>query len=144
MRTPGGPGVRYDHGIYSGYTVPVFYDPLVAKLITWGRDRPEAIMRMAQALDEMRIDGLMTSVSFHRMVMEHGAFIDGRLHTGFLEEHPELLAPGDDPWLNAIAGVAAAVAHFRRVEGQSARGGTSAGGAAGSAWKWHGRKGWRS
>jgi acetyl-CoA carboxylase biotin carboxylase subunit len=144
MRTPGGPGVRYDHGIYSGYTVPVFYDPLVAKLITWGRDRPEAIMRMAQALDEMRIDGLMTSVSFHRKVMEHGAFIDGRLHTGFLEEHPELLSPGDDPWLNAIAVVAAAVAHFRRVEVQSSRGGASAGGGAGSAWKWHGRKGWRS
>jgi acetyl-CoA carboxylase biotin carboxylase subunit len=144
MRTPGGPGVRYDHGIYSGYTVPVYYDPLVAKLVAWGRDRPEAIMRMAQALDEMRIDGLMTSISLHRLVMEHPAFIDGGLHTGFLEEHPELLSRGDDPWLNEIAVVAAAVAHFRRVEVQSARGGASEAGSAGSAWRWHGRQGWRS
>ncbi len=142
LRTPGGPGIRYDHGIYSGYTVPVFYDPLVAKLVAWGRDRPEAIMRMGQALDELRIDGLMTSVSFHRMVMDNEAFIAGELHTDFLEEHPGLLAPGGDPWLNEIAVVAAAVVHFRRVEQQSARGERPNGGGAGSAWKWHGRTGW--
>jgi acetyl-CoA carboxylase biotin carboxylase subunit len=142
LRTPGGPGIRYDHGTYSGYTVPVFYDPLVAKLVAWGRDRPEAIMRMGQALDELRIDGLMTSVSFHRMVMDHEAFIAGELHTGFLEEHPGLLSPGGDQWLNEIAVVAAAVAHFRRVELQSARGEASTEGGARSAWKWHGREGW--
>jgi acetyl-CoA carboxylase biotin carboxylase subunit len=142
LRPPSGPGIRYDDGSYAGYTVPVFYDPLVAKLIAWGRDRREAIVRMARALDELRIDGLTTSVSFHRKVMSHPAFLDGELHTGFLEEHRELLEPDADPWLDEIAVVAAAVAHFRQVESDSARG-TETTRTAGSRWRWHGRGGWR-
>jgi acetyl-CoA carboxylase biotin carboxylase subunit len=141
LRPPSGPGVRYDDGTYAGYTVPVFYDPLVAKLIAWGRDRRESINRMARALDELRIDGLTTSVPFHRKVMDHTAFIEGNLHTGFLGDHPELMQPDDDPWLNEIAVVAAAVAHFRRVEATSAHTPTEQGG--GSAWRWHGARGWR-
>jgi len=141
LRPPGGPGVRYDDGTYPGYTVPVFYDPMISKLIVWGRDRREAIGRMSRALDELRIDGLTTSVSFHRKLMAHPAFIEGDLHTGFLEEHPELLEQTDDDWLNQIAVIAAAVAHFRRVEERSARGTTQAR-ATGSAWKWAGRQGW--
>jgi acetyl-CoA carboxylase biotin carboxylase subunit len=142
LRPPGGFGVRYDDGTYAGYTVPVFYDPMIGKLISWGLDRPEAIARMARALDELRIDGLTTSVSFHRKVMGHPAFQRGDLHTGFLEEHPQLMSPDDDPWLNEIAVIAAAVSHFRGIEARSARGPnpTSAGG---SAWKRHGRGGWR-
>ncbi|HXV74846.1 MAG TPA: ATP-grasp domain-containing protein, partial [Candidatus Polarisedimenticolaceae bacterium] len=141
LRPPGGLGVRYDDGTYPGYTVPVFYDPMIGKLICWGRQRREAIARMARALDELRIDGLTTSVSFHRKVMEHPAFRAGELHTAFLDEHPELLSPHDDPWLNEIAVVAAAVSHFRGIEARSARGGGSAD--HGSAWKRHGRRGWR-
>jgi acetyl-CoA carboxylase biotin carboxylase subunit len=145
LRPPAGPGVRYDDGTYPGYTVPVFYDPMISKLIVWGRDRGEAITRMARALDELRIDGLTTSVPFHRKVMGHEAFRRGDLHTGFLEEHPELLKPDDDPWLNEIAVVAAAVAHFRRIEARSAHGPSAGGsGATGSAWRWSGRRGWRS
>jgi acetyl-CoA carboxylase biotin carboxylase subunit len=144
LRVPSGPGVRYDDGTYPGYTVPMFYDPLVAKLIAWGRDRDEAIQRSARALEELRIDGLMTSVSFHRKVMEHEAFRSGALHTGFLEEHPELLAPQDDRLLEEIAVVAAAVAHFRRAEARSAQGRSDTGGRR-SNWKWYGRGGgWRS
>ena len=142
LRTPSGPGIRYDDGTYAGYTVPVHYDPLVAKLIAWGRDRREAIVRMARALDELRIDGLTTSVGFHKKLMGHAAFIAGELHTGFLEQHPELLAQADDEWLNEIAVVAAAVMHFHRAELESARGSNSSTGAR-SAWKWGGR-GWRS
>jgi len=142
LRPPSGPGVRYDDGTYPGYTVPVYYDPMISKLITWGRDRPEAIARMARALEELRIDGLTTSVSFHRKVMGHQAFIDGDLHTGFLEEHPELVEPDDDPWLNEVAVIAAAVAHFRRVEASSAQGPSAA--TARAAWKWSDRgRGWR-
>jgi len=115
-RTPGGPGVRFDHATYAGYTVPLFYDALIGKLIAWGQDRPQAIARMAQALDELRIDGLTTSVSFQRKVMNHPAFRAGELDTGFLERWPELLAPADDPWLREIAVIAAAVAHFRKSE----------------------------
>jgi acetyl-CoA carboxylase biotin carboxylase subunit len=143
QRPPGGPGVRFDGGTYDGYTVPVFYDPLIGKLICWGRDREHAIVRMARALDEMRIDGLTTSISFHRKVMAHPSFVSGDLHTGFLDEHPELLAPGDDPWLAEIAVVAAAVAHFRRLELAQERPASHGGGV--SAWKWAARnKGWRS
>ena len=145
LRPPNGPGIRYDDGTYPGYTVPMFYDPLVAKLIAWGRDRREAIRRMARALEELRIDGLMTSVSFHRKVMEHEAFLRGDLHTGFLDEHPELVTPKDDPLLSEIAVVAAAVAHFRRAEARSAQGPGGCEGRARSNWKWHGRGGgWRS
>ena len=125
----------------------MFYDPMVAKLIAWGRDRPEAVARCARALEELRIDGLQTSVSFHRKVMEHEAFREGELHTGFLDAHPELLEPQDDPLLNEIALVAAAVEHFRRAERRSARGGDEGGGTTPhSNWKWHGRGGggWRS
>ena len=145
QRPPGGPGVRFDGGTYEGYTVPVFYDPLIGKLVCWGRDRDHAIVRMARALDEMRLDGLTTSVSFHRQVMGHPAFVEGDLHTGFLTEHPELLSPGDDPWLNEIAVVAAAVAHFRRLELSSLEQPARQVGGGGSAWKWSGRnRGWRS
>ncbi len=142
QRQPNGMGIRYDGGTYAGYTVPMFYDPLIGKLITWGQDREEAIARMARALQEMRIDGLPTSISFHSQLMRHPAFRAGKLHTGFLEEFTELLSPEDNPWLNEIAVVAAAVAHFRRIEQQSARraAGTQD---AGSPWKWDGRRGWR-
>jgi acetyl-CoA carboxylase biotin carboxylase subunit len=145
LRPPSGPGIRYDDGTYAGYTVPVYYDPMISKLIAWGRNRGEAITRMARALDELRIDGLTTSISFHRKVMSHEAFLRGELHTGFLDEHPELLSLGDDPWLNEIAVIAAAVAHFRRLEARSARGAASAGnsGNAETGWKWFGRRGWR-
>ena len=97
---------------------------------------------MARALDELRIDGLLTSVSFHRTVMDSPAFRAGDLHTGFLEEHPELLAPESDPWLNEIAVVAAAVDHFRRIEAASA-GPAGASAAGRSQWKWR-AQGWRS
>ena len=143
LRPPHGPGIRYDGGIYAGYTVPVFYDPLIAKLIAWGQDRGEAIARMARALDELRIDGPSTSIDFHKTVMGHPAFIAGDLHTGFLEEHPELLSPEADEWLNEIAVVAASVAHFRRIEATSAR--ASAGqGSARSNWRWAAGEDWRS
>jgi acetyl-CoA carboxylase biotin carboxylase subunit len=143
LRPPHGPGVRYDGGTYAGYTVPVFYDPMIAKLIVWGQDRREAIARMARALDELRIDGLSTSVGFHKTVMGHPAFIAGDLHTGFLEEHPELLASDTDEWLDEIAVVAASVAHFRRIESSSARAPEEAGSAR-SNWRWSGSDGWRS
>jgi acetyl/propionyl-CoA carboxylase alpha subunit len=75
--------VRYDGGVYGGFTVPVDYDPMLAKLITWGGDRNEAAARMTRALDELRVDGVKTSIAFHRRVMTHPAFLAGD-STGFL------------------------------------------------------------
>jgi acetyl-CoA carboxylase biotin carboxylase subunit len=142
LRTPAGPGVRYDDATYAGWTVPVHYDPMIAKLVSWGRDRHEAIERMTRALNELRIDGLTTSVPFHRRVMRNRAFNAGELHTGFLDEHPDLLENDTDEWLEEIAVIAAAVAHHRRVEERSARGESPAAGPT-SSWKWHGRGNWR-
>ena len=144
QRPPAGPGIRYDGGTYDGYEVPVHYDPLIGKLIAWGRDRGEAVDRMSRALDELRVDGLATSISFHRKVMDNEAFRKGELSTGFLDQHPELLSPEPDPWLNEVAVIAAAVAHFRRMELGASERQDGAGEPSRSAWKWYGRRGWRS
>ena len=143
LRAPAGPGVRYDGGVYGGFTVPVHYDPLLAKLITWGGDRDESAARMTRALDELRVDGVKTSAAFHRRVMTHPAFLAGDLHTGFLEEHPELMLPGTDPWLSEVAVLAAAVAHFRRFEQLSLRAPQPDDTGRSSAWKRSARAGWR-
>ena len=103
-----------------------------------------ALPSIARALDEYRVDGLKTSVSFHRNVMRHPAFRAGDLHTGFVAEHPELVGAGDDVWLDEIAVIAAAIAHFRNAEAISARGLASTASSGGSTWRWGGRRGWRS
>jgi acetyl-CoA carboxylase biotin carboxylase subunit len=84
-RVPGGPGVRDDSGVYEGYTVPIYYDPLISKLITWGSDRPEAIERMKRALKEYVIKGIKTTIPFHERVMENPDFRAGRIDTTFID-----------------------------------------------------------
>jgi len=83
---PGGPGVRVDSHIYSGYTVPPNYDSLLAKVITHGSDREEAIARMERALQEMVIEGVDTTISFHQKLLRHPDFRMGRVNTGFMEK----------------------------------------------------------
>ena len=73
-RAPGGPWTRVDAGVYDGVTVPLHYDPLMAKLVVWGRDRAEAICRMASALDEFAVAGVRTTIPFHQAVMRHPDF----------------------------------------------------------------------
>ncbi len=82
---PGGPGIRVDTHLYPGYTVPPFYDSLVCKVIAWGKDRPTAISRMRRALFEVHTKGIQNTVSFHETILTHPDFIQGRLHTRFLE-----------------------------------------------------------
>jgi acetyl-CoA carboxylase biotin carboxylase subunit len=81
---PGGYGVRVDTHIYSGYTVPTYYDSLLAKLIVWGSDRKEAIIRMARCLDEFHVEGIRTTVPFHQRVMENAWFRRGEVYTNFV------------------------------------------------------------
>jgi acetyl/propionyl-CoA carboxylase alpha subunit len=83
---PGGIGVRVDSHLYSGYTVPMHYDSLLAKLMTWGRDRAEAIARMERALEEYQIEGVTTTIPFHRRIMVDPNFMSGSVHTRYLEE----------------------------------------------------------
>jgi len=83
---PGGPGVRIDTAIYNGYVIPSQYDSLIAKLIVHGKDRPEAIVRMRRALDEFIIDGVNTTLPFHKKVFDHPDFIKGEFNTTFIEK----------------------------------------------------------
>ena len=83
---PGGPGVRVDSHLYSGYVVPSHYDSMVAKIICWGRDRDEALARMRRALQETVVEGIDTTLSFHLQILADEKFRRGEIHTGYLDE----------------------------------------------------------
>ncbi len=89
LRFPGGPGVRVDSHLYAGYRVPPNYDSLVAKLVTWGRDRDEALARMQRALAELRIEGIKTTASFLAQLLGSDTFRRGKVHTRYVEEFIE-------------------------------------------------------
>ena len=86
LSLPGGPGVRVDTAIYSGYVVPPHYDSLIAILIVHGKDRSEAIAKMRRALDEFIIEGVNTTIPFHKKVMSNPEFISGNFNTDFAEK----------------------------------------------------------
>jgi acetyl-CoA carboxylase biotin carboxylase subunit len=85
LELPGGPGVRVDTAVYTGYTIPPFYDSLVAKLLVWGRDREEAIARGRRALRELRIEGITTTAPFHLGLLDDPAVVAGDYHVAYLE-----------------------------------------------------------
>lgn len=85
-REPAGPGVRVDAGVTIDSEIPVFYDPMVAKMITWGKTRSEAIDRCKRALEEYRIGGVKTTIGFHQTVLNNERFVAGDISTRFLEE----------------------------------------------------------
>ena len=85
LRLPGGPGVRVDSGVFEGSVVPMEYDPIVAKLIVWGRDRKEAVERGKRALKEFIIKGIKTTIPFHKLVLDHPDFLAGRFDTTFVD-----------------------------------------------------------
>lgn len=83
---PGGPGIRVDTHIYEGYTIPPYYDSLLAKLVSYGKTRQEAIARMYRALEEMKIEGVSSTIDFYKTVLEHPVFQSGRYYVGWLEK----------------------------------------------------------
>jgi len=85
-RPPGGFGIRVDSALYAGYTIPVFYDSLIAKLVAWGMNRDEAIQRMKNALKEYQIEGIATTIPLHKRILEDENFKKGEIHTHFVEE----------------------------------------------------------
>ena len=93
---PGGPGVRVDTHVYAGYTVPPYYDSLLAKVIVHGRDREEALARMGQALDSFILEGPTTTIPFLARVIRHDAFVAGDIDTKFLERESQLFKPHED------------------------------------------------
>ncbi|MCP8616818.1 acetyl-CoA carboxylase biotin carboxylase subunit [Salirhabdus salicampi] len=84
---PGGLGVRIDSAAYTGWMIPPYYDSMIAKLITHGKTREEAIQRMKRALDEFVVEGVKTTIPFHQRMMEHPVFKNGDFNTKFLEKH---------------------------------------------------------
>jgi len=86
LREPAGPGVRLDSGIEVGYSVSIFYDPILAKLSVWAADRRGAIRRMSAALDDYVIEGVTTNVGFLRDVLSDAEFSAGRIHIRFVED----------------------------------------------------------
>ena len=83
---PAGPGIRLDSGVYPGWTVPLDYDPLLAKLAVWAATREEAIARMTRALDEYHVVGIKTNLGLFRQLLANDEFQRGKLHTGFIDE----------------------------------------------------------
>jgi len=84
-RPPGGPGIRNDSGVYEGWEVPIYYDPMLSKLVAWGKDRREAISRMREALQEYLVAGIHTSIPFLAEVMADPAFLKGDVDTTFID-----------------------------------------------------------
>jgi len=110
---PSGPGIRNDSGVYEGYEIPVHYDPLISKLVAHGRDRDEAIARMKRALGEYKVGGVRTTIPFFEALLSHPNFIDGKLHTHFIDEHglaqSSRQPAGSD---SLVAAIAAALFHL--------------------------------
>jgi acetyl/propionyl-CoA carboxylase alpha subunit len=121
-RPPAGPWVRVDSGVHEGAEVPLHYDPLLAKLVVWGRDRGEAVRRMRRALDEFGVAGVRTTIPFHRALMRHPDFLAGRLSTALVERAfaggPGLPAPS--PERARAAAVAVALRARARTPGAAA------------------------
>jgi acetyl-CoA carboxylase biotin carboxylase subunit len=86
LRTPGGPGVRDDSGVFEGFEIPIYYDPIISKLVAWGKDREEAIARMKRALSEYVVTGVKTTIPFHIRVMNNRHFLEGNFDTDFIEK----------------------------------------------------------
>ena len=82
---PGGPGVRMDSHLYSGYEVPPFYDSLLGKLIVWGNSREAAIARSVAALDELLIEGIVTNIAIHKALLASETFLEGKMTTNLLD-----------------------------------------------------------
>jgi len=110
LAEPAGPGVRLDSGIYQGYTVPMDYDPLLAKLAVWAGTREDAIERMSRALSEYQVSGIRTNLAFFRRLLADPLFREGRLDTGFIDaflaRSPEAATA---PELEVIAALVAVV-----------------------------------
>jgi acetyl-CoA carboxylase biotin carboxylase subunit len=116
LRLPEGLGVRNDCGVYEGAEVPIHYDPMIAKLIVWGEDRVEAIIRMRRALREYQIRGIKTNIPFHQWILRHPRFMAGDFNTGFIDDeyrymHKEEILPHKD-----IALASAAIAALGREQ----------------------------
>lgn len=114
---PTGPGIRVDTGVYPGFEITSYYDPLISKLVVWGETRAQAILRMRRALEEYRIVGVRTNIPFHQRMMDSHRFMGGQFDTRFVEERFSMDDPeGDDSINPEIAAVFATLISHRQLE----------------------------
>jgi acetyl-CoA carboxylase biotin carboxylase subunit len=113
LRTPSGPGIRDDGGVYAGWTVPIDYDPLLSKLVAWGATRDEAIRRMQRALREYHIEGIQTNISFFLAILNDPDFRKGSFDTGFIDRWLQSRKAESKPSNHDrdLAAIAAAIFH---------------------------------
>jgi len=109
-KTPSGPGVRVDDGFEEGMDIPIYYDPMISKLIVHGKDRTEAIEKMLRAIDDYKIIGVETTLDFCKFVLKHDAFVSGNFDTGFIGKYykPEVLNVKKEEY-SEIAAIAGAI-----------------------------------
>ena len=146
LRVPGGPNVRDDSGVYAGFTVPRFYDPMISKLSVWAPTRPEAIARARRALSEYVVKGITTNLRYLDAILAHPDFVKGDYDTGLLTRAHQQLLGLEDPHLTEVSVLAAALYAHQRAERQSKALAPAPGGAAGGAlsgWRTPLRRGWR-
>jgi acetyl-CoA carboxylase biotin carboxylase subunit len=142
LRVPSGPGVRDDSGVYEGWEVPIYYDPMISKLATWGATRDEAIARMKRALGEYHVGGIRTTIPFFLAVLEDAAFCRGDIDTGFIARFLERQTKPDEtaePFSGEqIAAILVAAQHYAQKVRQQ-KPAADEGAAAASKWKLAGR-----
>jgi len=108
---PGGPGVRVDTAIYTGYEIPPYYDSMCLKLVVWALDWEDVLNRGQRALDDMRLHGIKTTANYYKQILNHPDFRSGHFNTSFVPDHPELLNYSDKQHPSAVAlALAAAIA----------------------------------
>lgn len=115
---PYGLGIRVDGYAYEGYEIPLHYDPMISKLIAWGKTREEAVARMRRALYEYKITGVKTSINFLEKVMEHPDFVSGNYNTHFIDKNIDALMTSKEDkgdWDN-IAAIAAFVDYTNKLD----------------------------
>ncbi|MDO9066008.1 MAG: acetyl-CoA carboxylase biotin carboxylase subunit, partial [Chloroflexota bacterium] len=134
---PAGAGVRLETGVYAGFEVSLYYDPLIAKLAVWGETRGEAILRMRRALQEYRILGIKTNIPLHLKVMDSTSFIAGKFNTQFIEDRFVLNPQESRERWRAAAATATLLAHQHRQAGLDAIGTAER---VSSPWRDHGRR----
>jgi acetyl/propionyl-CoA carboxylase alpha subunit len=114
LAEPSGPGVRVESGIYEGFDVSLYYDPMLAKLIVWGETRGDVIMRMKRALREYRIVGVKTNIAFHMRMLENTNFLAGHFDTSFIDENLDIITEPREAFLEPAVAAAVLLAHQRR------------------------------
>ncbi len=139
LNIPTGPGVRVDSGVYDGYEITPYYDSMIAKLICWGEDRGEAILRMRRALEEYTIMGVKHNIPFHQNLMNSFSFIAGMFDTKFVEERFSMTTYEESPSEEELEIAAIAATLFAHRERQRASQVVTRGERDTSNWKWVGR-----